>query len=73
MDSVPRRSRSRSRRRPSQSEVAGFGAIEKITFQRVGPGGADIYSVKSAKGAWEFRIWLTEDGKVEQANTRAVQ
>jgi hypothetical protein len=28
--------------------------------------------VKSAKGAWEFRIWLTEDGKVEQANTRVV-
>ena len=56
-----------------QSEVAGFGAVEKIAFQGVGPGGADIYSVKSAKGAWEFRIWLTEDGKVEQANTRAVQ
>jgi len=56
-----------------QSEVAGFGAIEKIAFQGVGPGGADIYSVKSAKGAWEFRIWLTEDGKVKQANTRAVQ
>jgi CubicO group peptidase (beta-lactamase class C family) len=56
-----------------QSEVGGFGAIEKIAFQGVGPGGADIYSVKSAKGAWEFRIWLTADGKVEQANTRAVQ
>ena len=56
-----------------QSEVAGFGAVEKIAFQGVGPGGADIYSVKSAKGAWEFRIWLTADGKVEQANTRAVQ
>ncbi len=56
-----------------QSEVARFGAIEKIAFQGVGPGGADIYSVKSAKGAWEFRIWLTSDGKVEQANTRPVQ
>jgi CubicO group peptidase (beta-lactamase class C family) len=56
-----------------QSEVAGFGAIEKISFQGVGPGGADIYSVKSAKGAWEFRVWLTGDGKVEQANTRPVQ
>jgi len=56
-----------------QSEVAGFGAIQKIAFQGVGPGGADIYSVKSAKGAWEFRIWLNEDGKVKQANTRAVQ
>jgi CubicO group peptidase (beta-lactamase class C family) len=56
-----------------QTEVAGFGAIEKITFQGVGPGGADIYSVKSAKGAWEFRIWLAADGKVEQANTRPVR
>jgi CubicO group peptidase (beta-lactamase class C family) len=56
-----------------QTEVAGFGAVSKIDFQGVGPGGADMYSVKSAKGAWEFRIWLTEDGKVEQANTRAVQ
>jgi hypothetical protein len=56
-----------------QTEVAGFGAVSKIDFQGVGPGGADIYSVKSANGAWEFRIWLTEDGKVEQANTRPVQ
>ena len=55
------------------SEVAGLGAIEKVVFQGVGPCGADIYSVKSAKGAWEFRIWLTTEGKVEQANTRAVQ
>jgi hypothetical protein len=56
-----------------QSEVASFGAIEKIAFQGVGPGGADIYSVKSANGAWEFRIWLTADGKIQQANTRPVQ
>jgi CubicO group peptidase (beta-lactamase class C family) len=55
-----------------QKEVAGFGAIEKIAFQGVGPGGADIYSVKSARSSWEFRIWLTPDGKVQQANTRAV-
>ena len=56
-----------------QTEVAGFGAVEKIDFQGVGPGGADIYSVKSAKGPWEFRIWFTPDGKVQQANTRPVQ
>jgi len=55
-----------------QTEVAGFGAVEKISFQGVGPGGADIYSVKSAKGSWEFRLWFTPDGKVEQANTRGV-
>jgi CubicO group peptidase (beta-lactamase class C family) len=56
-----------------QAEVAGFGAVTKIDFQGVGPQGADIYAVKSANGAWEFRIWLTDDGKVQQANTRAVQ
>lgn len=56
-----------------QTEVKRFGAIEKITFQGVGPGGADIYSVKSGNGAWEFRIWLDADGKVEQANTRPVE
>jgi CubicO group peptidase (beta-lactamase class C family) len=56
-----------------QTEVASFGAVEKIAFQGVGPGGADIYSVKSANGAWEFRIWFMADGKVQQANTRAVQ
>jgi CubicO group peptidase (beta-lactamase class C family) len=55
-----------------QTEVASFGAIEKISFQGVGPGGADIYSVVSAKGAWEFRIWLAADGKILQANTRPV-
>jgi CubicO group peptidase (beta-lactamase class C family) len=56
-----------------QTEVAGFGAVEKIDFQGVGPGGADIYSVKSARGSWEFRIWFTPDGKVQQANTRPGQ
>jgi hypothetical protein len=56
-----------------QSEVSGFGAIETIAFQGIGPGGLDIYSVNSAKGAWEIGIWLTVDGKVEQAINRAVQ
>jgi CubicO group peptidase (beta-lactamase class C family) len=56
-----------------QSEVKGFGAIQSIRFKGVGPGGADIYSVKSDKGSWEFRVWFTPDRKVEQANTRPVQ
>lgn len=56
-----------------QTQVAGYGAIEKIAFQGVGSGGADIYSAKSAKGSWEFRIWLTADGKIERASTRPVQ
>ena len=56
-----------------QSEVGQFGAIQSIAFKGVGPGGADIYSVKSDKGAWEYRIWLTPDGKVEMANILPVQ
>jgi CubicO group peptidase (beta-lactamase class C family) len=56
-----------------QSEVGQFGTVQSIAFKGVGPGGADIYSVKSDKGAWEYRIWLTPDGKVEMANTRSVQ
>ena len=55
-----------------QSEVSQFGAVESIVFKGVGPGGADIFLVKAAKGSWEYRIWLTPDGKVEQANTRSV-
>lgn len=56
-----------------QSEVSQFGAIQSIMFKGVGPGGADIYTVKAEKGVWEYRIWLAPDGKVERANTRAVQ
>ncbi len=56
-----------------QSEVKQLGTIQSIKFQGVGPGGADIYSVKSENGAWEYRIWFAPDGKVEQANTRRVQ
>jgi CubicO group peptidase (beta-lactamase class C family) len=56
-----------------QSEVKQLGKMQSIKFQGVGPGGADIYSVKSENGAWEYRIWFAPDGKVEQANTRRVQ
>ena len=56
-----------------QSEAGQFGTIQSITFKGVGPGGADIYLVKAEKGEWEYRIWLTPDGKVENANTRAMQ
>jgi CubicO group peptidase (beta-lactamase class C family) len=56
-----------------QSEVNQFGAIQSVAFKGVGPGGADIYSVQSEKGAWEYRVWFAADGKVEQANTRPVQ
>lgn len=50
-----------------RAQVAKLAAIQSIAFKSVGPGGADIYSIKSDKGSWEFRIWLNPDGKVEQA------
>ena len=53
-----------------QSDAAQFGAIQSITFNAVGPAGPDIYLVKSEKGAWEYRIWLAPDGKVDNANIR---
>ena len=53
-----------------QTEFAGFGALQSITFKGVGPGGADIYQVKFEKGSIDYRIWLSPDGKVDSANFR---
>jgi hypothetical protein len=47
-----------------------LGALQSLTFKGVGPGGADIYTVKFEKGSLEYRIWLAPDGKVENANLR---
>ena len=49
------------------SEVSKMGTVKSIRFLAVGPAGPDIYIVESDKGSWEFRIWLTTDGKVERA------
>ena len=49
------------------SEVSKMGTVKSIRFLAVGPAGPDIYIVESDKGSWEFRIWLTADGKVERA------
>lgn len=53
-----------------QSDAAQFGTVQSITFKAVGPAGPDIYLVKAEKGAWEYRIWLAPDGKVDNANIR---
>jgi CubicO group peptidase (beta-lactamase class C family) len=47
-----------------------LGALQSLSFKGVGPGGADIYTVKFEKGSLEYRIWLQPDGKVEMANVR---
>ena len=53
-----------------QPAIAQLGALQSVTFKSVGPGGADVYSVKFEKGALEYRIWLSPDGKVDSANFR---
>jgi hypothetical protein len=47
-----------------QAMMTALGPVESIFFRGVGPGGYDIYGVKFANGAAEFRIQLLGDGKV---------
>jgi hypothetical protein len=47
-----------------------LGAFQSLTFQTVGNVGEDVYAVKFANGAVEFRILLTADGKIETAAFR---
>jgi hypothetical protein len=52
-----------------QSMLNGLGALQSVTFKGVGPGGADIYTVKFETGSLDYRVWLTPDGKVvDRAN-----
>jgi serine-type D-Ala-D-Ala carboxypeptidase/endopeptidase len=46
-----------------KSLIAGFGALQTITFKGVGPGGADIYEAVFEKAKIEWRISLNPDGK----------
>ena len=56
-----------------QSQVAQMGVVESVEFQRVGPAGPDIYSVKTAKGLFAARIWLASDGKVDSVLLQKLQ
>ena len=56
-----------------REQVSQMGTVKSISFLRVGPAGPDIYMVESEKGSWAFRIWLTADGKVQQANLQPQQ
>ncbi len=53
-----------------QSMMSKLGPLQSLVFKGVGPGGADIYSVRFEKGALETRIWLGVDGKIENTNAR---
>jgi CubicO group peptidase (beta-lactamase class C family) len=56
-----------------QPMISQMGAMQSMTFTGVGPGGADIYTVKFENGSLEYRIMLGPDGKVEGAQVRPVQ
>jgi hypothetical protein len=45
-----------------------LGAVERIVFRGVGPGGYDVYTVKFAKGQADFRIYPAADGRLEDVN-----
>ncbi len=53
-----------------KSTINQFGAVQSVTFKGVGPAGADIYDVKFANGASEWRIMLDTEGKVATVGFR---
>jgi CubicO group peptidase (beta-lactamase class C family) len=53
-----------------QANLVEIGALQSLTFKAVGPAGPDIYTGRFEKGALEFRIWLTADGKIENSSVR---
>ncbi|UFZ05210.1 M56 family metallopeptidase [Bradyrhizobium ontarionense] len=48
-----------------QTTFKTLGEVETIFFRGVGSGGYDIYGVKFANGAAEFRLLMTPDGKAD--------
>jgi hypothetical protein len=48
--------------------LAALGAVKQVLFRGVGPGGYDVYGVKFAGGAADFRIYVAADGKLEDVN-----
>lgn len=53
-----------------RGQMSKLGPVQSMVFKSVGPGGADVYSVRFEKGALETRIWLGLDGKIENSNVR---
>jgi CubicO group peptidase (beta-lactamase class C family) len=60
----------RQRLAETQTAVKQKGAVQSVTFQGVGPAGADIYEVKFENGMMECRIMLETDGKIRFASFR---
>lgn len=47
-----------------RSLLAPLGPLQSLQFKGVGPAGADIYEVKFERGAVQWQIQLTQDGKI---------
>jgi hypothetical protein len=56
-----------------QAMITNPGALRSVTFKGAGPCGADIYEVKFDKGGLDYRIWMSEDGKVDSAGVRPLE
>jgi CubicO group peptidase (beta-lactamase class C family) len=52
--------------------INGLGELKSLTFKGVGPAGADIYDVAFNRGATEWRILLSADGKSESIGFRTI-
>ena len=48
-----------------QATITKLGALESVTFTRVGPAGPNIYLAKFEKGSLEWRVWMNLDGRVD--------
>jgi Domain of unknown function (DUF3471) len=53
-----------------KEQFAHLGQLQSITFKGVGPAGADIYEARFEKRAFEWRIHLTSEGKIDVLNFR---
>jgi hypothetical protein len=52
--------------RDQQALLAKLGGVQSVTFTGIGPAEDDIYQVKFDNGSIEWRIDLTQDGKVRR-------
>jgi CubicO group peptidase (beta-lactamase class C family) len=53
-----------------QGALQQLGAMQSVTFNGVGPGGADIYEAKFENGGLELRILLSAEGKINGVGLR---
>ena len=57
--------RTRRQLADEQAFIVSLGALQSLTFKRVGPAGPNIFEAKFEKGVQEWRIWFNPDGVVD--------